>query len=186
MTRTVPSTDTKLLHKETGEHMAKITLKGNPVHTTGELPAVGTTAPDFTLTGPDLTDMSLADFGSKRKILNVVPSLDTGICAASAVRFNKDVTTRENTVVVNVSCDLPFAAKRFCDANGIENIHTLTAMRDRSFGERYGLTMTDGPFAGIFARAVIVLDEANRVTYTELVPEIAQEPDYDAALNAIN
>ncbi len=186
MTHSAPSADTELLHTETGENMANITLKGNPIHTTGELPALGTPAPDFTLTGPDLTDVSLADFGSKRKILNIVPSLDTGGCAASAIRFNRDVTTKENTVVVNVSCDLPFAAKRFCDSNGIENVHTLTAMRDRTFGERYGLTMTDGPFAGIFARAVVVLDEDNRVTYTELVPEIAQEPDYDAALKAID
>ncbi len=165
--------------------MATITFKGNPVHTSGQLPSIGSTAPDFHLTKTDLTDVSLSDFSGSWKVLNVVPSLDTGICAASAVRFNKEIATVSNTVVLNISCDLPFAAKRFCDANAIDSVQTLCALRDRSFGEAYGLTMTDGPFAGIFARAVLVLDADNTVVYTELVPEIAQEPDYDSALKAI-
>lgn len=165
--------------------MATITLKGTPVHTSGDLPRVGDTAPDFRLTDTDLNDVGLSDFGDSWKILSVVPSLDTGVCAASAVRFNKEIAEKGNTVVLNISCDLPFAAKRFCDANGIDAVKTLCAMRERSFGDAYGLKMTDGPFAGIFARAVIVLDGNNTVRYSELVPEIAQEPDYEKALSAI-
>ncbi|KPJ87353.1 MAG: hypothetical protein AMS17_08725 [Spirochaetes bacterium DG_61] len=165
--------------------MAKVTLQGNPIHTSGELPSVGSKAPDFRLTKADLSDVSLTDFSGKRKILNIVSSLDTGVCAASARRFNQEVKNLKNTVILTISNDLPFAQDRFCKAESIDNVITLSQLRNREFGKRYGVEIVDGPTAGLLARAVVVLDEGDKVTYTELVPEITQEPDYSSALKAI-
>lgn len=165
--------------------MASITLKGSPINTIGELPAVGQKAPDFVLTKSDLSDVSLADFAGKKKILNIVPSLDTGVCAESARRFNREIAKKSDTVVLTISCDLPFAQERFCSAEGIDNVITLSQMRNRNFGKDYGVEIIDGPLAGILARAVIVLDQNDTVVYTELVPEIAQEPNYQAALEKV-
>lgn len=163
--------------------MATITFKGNPVRTSGELPKVGATAPDFKLTGGDLAEVTLASYAGKKKLLNIVPSLDTGICAMSAKKFNEKPVA--NTVMLTISADLPFAQGRFCKAEGVNNVITLSMMRDRHFAKDYGVLMEDGPLAGICARAVIVLDATNQVLYTQLVPEIAQEPDYDKALAAL-
>lgn len=165
--------------------MATITFKGTPIHTSGSLPAHGSVAPDFVLTKTDMSDVSLSDFAGKKKILNIVPSLDTGVCAASARRFDAEVSTLSDTVCLTISADLPFAAKRFCQAEGVDNIVTLSEMRDRSFGRDYGCEISDGPMAGILSRAVVVLDTNNTVVYQEQVPEIAQEPDYDRALDAV-
>jgi thiol peroxidase len=158
--------------------MATITLKGGPVQTSGSLPAVGSQAPDFCLTGADLADVSLANFAGKRVVLNIFPSVDTGVCAASVRQFNKEVSNMSNTVVLCVSVDTPFALSRFCGAEGLSNVVTLSELRARSFGEAYGLRIIDGPLAGVFSRAVVVLDEAGKVVYTEQVPEITQEPEY--------
>ena len=165
--------------------MATITLKGNPIHTLGNLPAVGSACPDFKLTKTDMADVSLADFAGKRKVLNIVPSLDTGICQMSARRFNAEVGRYADTVLLNVSADLPFAQKRFCDAEKLDHIVSLSTLRAPAFGKDYGVVIVDGPLAGLMSRAVIVVDAANRVVYTEQVPEIAQEPNYDAALQAL-
>lgn len=165
--------------------MASITFKGTPVHTEGDLPKEGTKAPDFKLTRTDLSDVSLKDFSGRKKILNIVPSLDTGTCAASAKRFEKEVAKLDDTVVLTISRDLPFAAGRFCKSEGIENVVTLSQLRDDGFGKRYGVTMTDGPLAGLLSRAVVVVNEQDEVIYTQQVPEIADEPDYDQALAAI-
>jgi thiol peroxidase len=165
--------------------MAQVTLKGNPIHTSGELPAVGAKAPDFKLTAGDLKDLSLADFKGKRKVLNIVPSLDTAVCATSTRRFNQAAGNLPNTVVLVVSADLPFAAKRFCTTEGLQNVVPLSLMRDRKFAQDYGVLLTDGPLAGLCARAVVVLDENDKVVYRQLVPEIGQEPDYDHALAAV-
>ncbi len=165
--------------------MATITLGGNPIHTNGNLPAVGSQAPDFKLIKTNLGAVSLADFSHKKKLLNIVPSLDTGICAISTKRFNDHAKNHADAVILVVSADLPFAAGRFCTAEGIENVHTLSMMCDRRFAEDYGVLIVDGPLAGISARAVVVLDADNRVIYTELVPEIKQEPNYEAALLAL-
>ena len=165
--------------------MAKITLEGNPFNTNGDLPAVGNPAPDFSLTKGDLSDVGLADFAGKRKLLNIVPSLDTGVCAASTKHFNEAMAGKSNAVALVVSADLPFAQSRFCSAEGIENVVSLSMMHSRNFAKDYGVLITDGPLAGICARAVVVLDENNQVVYTQLVPEIVQEPDYDAALAAL-
>lgn len=165
--------------------MAHITLKGQPVSTVGTLPSVGSGAPDFTLTAEDLSDRTLADFTGKKKILNIVPSLDTRVCAASARRFDKEIADHPEVVCLNISADLPFAAKRFCQTEGVSNVVTLSVMRDREFGTRYGCEMADGPMAGLLSRAIVVLDENNTVLYTEQVPEIGQEPDYDAALASV-
>ncbi len=162
--------------------MAKITLHGDPINTNGELPAVGSTAPDFTLTTGDLADVSLADFAGKKKLLNIVPSLDTGICAISTKKFNEVAPKHNNTVFLTISADLPFAQGRFCEAEKVDMIRTLSTMRSASFAEDYGIKIVDGPLAGITGRAVVVLDEDNKVIYNELVPEIAQEPDYDSAI----
>lgn len=164
--------------------MATITFKGNPVHTSGNLPAVGTKAPEFKLTRDSLADAGLADFAGKVKILNIVPSLDTGVCAASARAFNKAADSLGGAVVLTVSRDLPFAQKRFCEAEGIKAVVTLSELRDREFGKAYGAAMADGPLAGLLSRAVVVLDKADKVVYVEQVPEIAQEPDYASALAA--
>lgn len=164
--------------------MAKVTLKGTPIHTNGDLPKTGSEAPDFTLTKGDLSDVSLADFSGRKKILNIVPSLDTGVCAASARAFNEKAAGLGDAVVLTISNDLPFAQSRFCESNGIDRVVALSQLRDREFGRRYGVELTDGPMAGLLARAVVVLDEQNTVRYTELVPEIAQEPNYEGALQA--
>jgi thiol peroxidase len=164
--------------------MAQVTFKGTPVQTVGELPAIGSTAPDFTLVKQDLSETTSADYAGKKLILNIFPSIDTGVCALSVKAFNTQAASLENTTVLCISLDLPFAHARFCGAEGIENVETASAFRS-SFGDHYGLTLADGPLAGLFARAVIVVDESGKVTYTELVPEIAQEPDYDAALKAL-
>ncbi|HEY8240106.1 MAG TPA: thiol peroxidase [Kiritimatiellia bacterium] len=165
--------------------MATITFKGNPIHTIGALPAVGSAAPAFKLTGGDLADVGLDAFAGKKKLINITPSLDTGICQKSAARFNKDVGSLPATVLVNVSADLPFAAKRFCDSEKLQHVVTLSTMRSPAFGKDYGVVMTDGPLAGLLSRAVLVLDASNKVIYSEQVPEIAQEPNYDAALAAL-
>ncbi len=164
--------------------MATTHLKGNPVHTNGELPAVGTKAPDFTLVAGDLSDTTLGDFAGKKKILNIVPSLDTPVCAASARHFNEEASRLDNTVVLVISADLPFAQGRFCTTEGLENVVPLSMMRDRNFAKDYGVLLVDGPLAGICARAVVVLDENDTVVHTQLVDEITTEPDYDAALAA--
>lgn len=166
--------------------MAEITFKGNPIHTAGDLPPVGSTAPDFVLTNGGLEDVSLAAFDAKRKILSIVPSLDTGICAISAEQFNGKVAVLENVVLLNISADLPFAAGRFCSSKGLDNVVTLSTFRSPSFGKDYGVEIIDGPLAGLTSRAVLVLDETNTVLYAEQVPEIAQEPNYDAALAALS
>jgi thiol peroxidase len=164
--------------------MATITFKGNPVQTIGSLPAKGTKAPDFRLTAGDLSDVSLATYAGKVKILNIVPSLDTGVCAASARAFNKAAASLGDVVILTISRDLPFAQKRFCEAEGIDKVVTLSELRDREFGKAYGVEMISGPLAGLLSRAVVVLDRDNKVVYTEQVPEIAQEPDYAASLDA--
>ncbi|MCX6308258.1 MAG: thiol peroxidase [Bacteroidia bacterium] len=158
--------------------MATITLKGGPVQTSGSLPAVGSQAKDFCLTGANLADVSLVNYAGKRVVLNIFPSVDTGVCAASVRQFNKEVSNMSNTVVLCISVDTPFALARFCGAEGLTNVVTLSELRARSFGEDYGLRIIDGPLAGVFSRCVVVLDEAGKVIYTEQVPEITQEPDY--------
>ena len=165
--------------------MATVTRRGVPVNTNGELPAVGTTAPDFVLTRGDLSDVSLADFAGKKKVLSIVPSLDTPTCIASTRRFNEKAASLDNTVVLVIAADLPYAQTRFCSAEGINNVVPLSLMRSRKFAKDYGVLMVDGPLQGITARAVVVLDENNKIVYTELVPEITQEPDYDAVLAAL-
>jgi thiol peroxidase len=164
--------------------MANITHRGNPITTNGELPAVGSRAPDFKLTTGELKDVSLADYRGKRKVMNIVPSLDTPTCATSTRKFNEKAGQMPNTVVLVISADLPFAMKRFCVAEGLSNVVPLSLMRSRRFAKDYGVLIQDGLMAGITARAVVVLDESDTVTYTELVPEIRQEPDYDKALAA--
>ncbi len=164
--------------------MAQVTLKGNPIHTNGELPAVGAKAPDFKLTAGDLKDVSLASYAGKRKILNIVPSLDTPTCATSTRKFNEAASKLANTVVLVVSADLPFAAKRFCTVEGLQNVVPLSMMRDKEFAKAYGVLIQDGGLAGLCARAVVVTDENDKVVYRQLVPEIGQEPDYDSALVA--
>lgn len=165
--------------------MATITLKGKDIHTIGELPPRGGWAPDFRLVRKDLSDAKLADFEGKVKILNIVPSLDTSVCGLSAKRFDAEVGKLPGVVLLNISADLPFAAARFCQAEGLVNIVALSQMRDRAFGRDYGVEMEDGPLAGILSRAVVVVDASDRVVYTEQVPEIGQEPDYQAALSAV-
>jgi thiol peroxidase len=162
--------------------MAEITLRGNPIHTVGELPAVGTPAPAFTLTGATLAPVSSDQFSGKPLLLNIFPSVDTPVCAASVRKFNEQAAARGLSVLC-VSKDLPFALSRFCGAEGIENVTSASAFRD-SFGEDYGITITDGPMAGLLGRAVVVVGADGTVAYTELVGEIAEEPDYDAALAA--
>ena len=165
--------------------MAQTALQGNPVQLSGELPAVGSSAPDFSLTAGDLSDVSLASYAGKKKLLNIVPSLDTGVCAASTKKFNEMMAGRADAVALVISADLPFASGRFCGAEGITNVINLSMMRSRNFAKDYGVLINDGPLAGITARAVVVLDANNQVVYTQLVPEITQEPDYDAAMAAL-
>ena len=162
--------------------MAEFKLKGDVFHTVGDLPAVGSQAPDFTLVGSDLSEVKLGDLKGKSLVLNVFPSIDTGVCAASVRRFNELAAAHPEATVVCVSMDLPFAAGRFCGAEGIENVKTASDFRDGGFGRSYGVRIADGPLAGLHARSVIVLDADGKVAYTELVPETVEEPDYDAAL----
>ncbi len=165
--------------------MATVTLGGNAVQTSGNLPEIGTQASGFNLTKVDLGAASLADFAGTKLILNIFPSIDTGVCATSVREFNKTAASLENTKVLCISRDLPFAQKRFCGAEGIENVEMLSDFQTGDFGKNYGLELVDGPLKGLHARAVVVLDENHQVVYEELVPEIAQEPNYEAALNAI-
>ena len=164
--------------------MAQITLRGNPIHTAGDLPAVGTPAPDFKLTGGNLADVTANDFAGKTLILNIFPSIDTAVCAASVRAFNQRAAGREDTAVLNVSADLPFAQSRFCGAEGIENVTSASTFRS-DFGDAYGVRITDGPMAGLLSRAVVVVGPDGKVVYTEQVPEIAQEPDYEAAVSSL-
>jgi thiol peroxidase len=164
--------------------MANITLGGSPIHTSGTLPAVGAKAPDFKLTGGDLKDLGLADFKGKKKVLNIVPSLDTPTCATSTRKFNAEAGKRPNVAVLVISADLPFAAKRFCTTEGLSNVTPLSTFRS-SFAKDYGIALVDGPLAGVTGRAVMVLDENDKVIYEELVPEIKQEPNYEKALAAL-
>jgi len=165
--------------------MATVTLHGNACNTNGELPAVGSAAPDFHLVDGKLGDVHLADYSGKKKILNIVPSLDTPTCAISAKTFNEKAAGRDDVVVLVVSADLPFASGRFCEAEGLKNVVPLSLMRTRGFAKDYGVLITDGPLAGVTARAIVVIDENDQVVYTQLVGEIADEPDYDAALAAL-
>ena len=165
--------------------MANITLKGNPIHTNGNLPSVGAKAPDFLLVDADLKDRSLKDYGSKRKLISIVPSLDTAVCSLSTKKFNEQIKSHPGVIALVVSADSPFAQKRVCSAENALNIISLSMMRSKDFARDYGVLIESGPLAGFCARAVVVLDENDKVVYTELVPEIAQEPDYDKALAAL-
>ena len=162
--------------------MAQVTLKGNPIETSGELPNLQSKAPEFTLVDKDLKDRHLSDFKGKRKLLSIVPSLDTPTCSLSAKKFNDAAKQHPEVVILVISADSPFAQKRFCGAEGVNNIITLSMMRSKDFAKDYGILIITGPLAGICARAVLVLDENDKVLYTELVPEIAQEPNYEKAL----
>lgn len=164
--------------------MATTKFKGNPVHTNGELPKAGSKAPDFKLTKTDLSEVSLATYAGKKKLLNIFPSIDTGICATSTRKFNEQAA-KYDAVMLMISADLPFAHNRFCTAEKTSDVVHLSMMRDKNFAKEYGVLLQDGPLAGLAARSVVVLDENNNVKYTELVPEIAQEPNYDAALAAL-
>ena len=165
--------------------MAEITLKGNSVNTVGNLPAIGSSAPDFELVGADLSEKTLADFAGKNIILNIFPSLDTGTCAMSVKTFNSKAGELGNTVIVNVSKDLPFAQKRFCEAENVDHVTNLSAFRSHGFGNGYGVEMIDGPLKGLLGRAVVVINSQGEVIYTELVPEIVDQPDYEAAISAV-
>lgn len=165
--------------------MASITLQGNSINTSGNLPQVGTKAPDFTLVKTDLSQESLASLSGKNVVLNIFPSVDTPVCATSVRRFNEDASKKDNTVVLNISADLPFAHARFCGAEGLEDVVSLSAFRNQEFGTAYGADITDGPLQGLLSRAVVVIDPEGVVKYTEQVPEITQEPNYDAALAAL-
>lgn len=162
--------------------MAHVTLKGNPVQTSGELPQVGHKAPDFQLTRVDLSDASLKDYLGKRVVLNIFPSVDTPVCSASVRRFNAEISKQDNSVVLCISRDLPFALSRFCAAEGLEDVIPLSEMRTRDFGTNYGLHLQEGPLAGLLARAIFVLDETGTIIYRQLVGEITKEPDYEQAL----
>lgn len=165
--------------------MATVTLQGNEIHTNGELPTVGSDAPDFLLVNQDLKDFRLADFTGKKIIMNIVPSLDTDVCAASARKFNEQAASLNGASVLVVSADLPFAMGRFCTTEGLKDVQSMSMMRTKAFAKNYGVLLEDGPLAGLTARAVVVVDEAGKVTYTQLVPEITSEPDYEAALAAV-
>ena len=165
--------------------MASITFHGDPVSTVGELPAVGSAAPAFDLVGADLAPVTSQSLAGRRVVLNIFPSVDTGVCAASVRQFNKLASDLDNTTVVCVSADLPFAGSRFCGAEGLTNVVTGSTFRS-TFGADYGVTLADGPLAGLLSRAVVVLDESGKVVYTEQVPEVGQEPDYDAAVAALS
>lgn len=163
--------------------MATVTLKGNPVNTNGNLPANGQAAPDFKLVNTDLGEVSLKELGDKTVVLNIFPSIDTPVCAASVRRFNSDISKLGTAVVVCASADLPFAHKRFCGAEGLDRVTSVSDLRDKEFGNRYGVKIVDGPLAGLLARAVVVI-KGGKVVYSQLVPEITEEPNYDAAIAA--
>ncbi len=165
--------------------MSQITFKGNPVQTEGTLPSVGSNAPAFKLVNTELKEITLNDFKGKRVVLNIFPSIDTGICAASARKFNELASSMENTVILNVSKDLPFAHNRFCAAEGLKNVHGASEFKDHEFSKSYGVDMIDGPLSGLMSRAVVIIDESGVVKYTEQVPEIAQEPNYESAMKAL-
>lgn len=165
--------------------MATITLRGKEIHTAGELPRVGSKAPDFTLTDKDLRDVSLGEWTGRKKLLSIFPSIDTPVCALSTKKFNEYAREHEDTVMLMISADLPFAQQRFCTNERLANVLTLSSMRDPDFAEDYGVKIVDGPLAGLLARAIVVLDENDTVVHSELVPEIGQEPDYAAALKAL-
>lgn len=166
--------------------MATVTLKGNPIKTSGELPKVGSKAPDFTLTATDLSSKSLSDFAGSKLVLNIFPSVDTGTCAQSVRQFNQEASELENTKVLCISHDLPFALNRFCGAEGLKNVISLSDYKDGSFGKAYGLDFITGPLEALHARCVVVLDESGTVLHTEQVAEIADEPNYKAALEALH
>jgi thiol peroxidase len=165
--------------------MALVSLQGNPVNTVGKLPVIGTTAPAFSGVKKDLSECNLAELAGKKVVLNVFPSIDTEVCAASTRRFNEAANGLQNTAILCVSADLPFALGRFCGAEGLENVIPISIFRNPEFGNSYGVTITDSVLAGLLSRAVVVIDETGKVVYTELVPEITQEPDYEAALAAL-
>ena len=165
--------------------MAQITLKGNPIHTSGDLPGVGTAAPAYTLVRTDLAEITGKDYAGQRVVLNIFPSLDTPTCAASVRKFNARANEKPNTAILCVSADLPFAQKRFCGAEGLDNVVPVSNFRSPEFGQAYGVTVVDGPLKGLLARAVVVVDAAGKVLHAELVPEITQEPDYNAALDVL-
>ena len=165
--------------------MAQITLQGNPINTIGNLPEVGTVAPEFTMVKNDLSVGSLSDYKGKKVVLNIFPSLDTGTCAASVRRFNQEASNMENTVVLCISKDLPFAQARFCGAEGLADVHNYSDFRTGEFGKSYGVEIADGPLAGLESRAVVVVNEDGKVVYTQQVPEIVDEPDYDKALASL-
>lgn len=165
--------------------MANITLKGNTVATIGELPAVGKNAPGFTLTKTDLSECGLTDLSGKKVVLNIFPSVDTPVCAASVRKFNKTASSNEDTVVLCVSADLPFAHSRFCEIDGLKDVISCSVFRNPDFGKDYGVTIVDGPLAGLLSRAIVIIDADGKVIYNEQVPEITQEPDYDTALSAL-
>ena len=165
--------------------MTQITLQGTPIETIGELPAVNTPAPAFTLTKTDLSNASLSDFSGQTIVLNIFVSLDTSICAASVRRFNTEVSSLDNTVVLCVSSDLPFAHQRFCEAEGLEKVIPLSVFRSPEFGKDYGVKVTTGPLTGLLARSIVIIDKDGKIIYTEQVPEIAQDPDFEAALQAL-
>ena len=165
--------------------MASVTLRGNPINVGGSFPKKGDAAPDFTLTGSDLKDVSLKDYAGKKKVISIVPSLDTPTCAKSTRHFNESASSMANTVVLVVSADLPFAQKRFCGAEGLNNVVTLSTFRGRDFHQKYCVDILEGALKGVTARGVVVLDENNKVLHAELVPEIGQEPNYEAALNSL-
>jgi thiol peroxidase len=165
--------------------MAKTAFKGNPVNTSGNLPLTGSKAPEFSLVKSDLGTLTLSELKGKKLILNIFPSLDTSVCATSVRKFNQLAAGKENARVLAISKDLPFAHGRFCTTEGITNVVTLSGFRDEKFGKKYGVLMKDGPLAGLYARSIVVIDEAGKVIYTQLVPDITQEPDYDTAMKAI-
>lgn len=165
--------------------MATINFGGNPAHTKGELPAVGSKAPEFNLTATDLSTKTLSDFGGKKVVMNIFPSIGTGVCAASTRKFNKEAAGLEDTHVLCISRDLPFAQEQFCAAEGIENVTMLSDFKTGQFGKDYGLEMKDSAFQGLHSRVVLILDPTGKVTYSEQVPEIGEEPDYQAALAAL-
>ena len=162
--------------------MAQITLKGNPIHTSGDLPKSGAAAPAYTLVRTDLSEISSKDLTGQRVVLNIFPSMDTPTCAASVRKFNARANEKPNTTILCVSADLPFAQKRFCAAEGLDNVVPASTFRNADFGKAFGVALVDGPLKGLLARAVVVVDASGKVVHTELVPEIAQEPDYNAAL----
>ena len=165
--------------------MATITLKGNAIETIGNLPAKASAAPAFTLVKSDLSEATLTDYKGKRVVLNIFPSIDTPVCAASVRHFNKTAGELANTVVLCISADLPFAHSRFCETDGLKNVVSLSVFRSPAFGKDYGVTITTGPIAGLLSRAIVIVDPAGKILYTEQVPEIAQEPNYNAALAAL-